>query len=197
MGAIQAKKQVGVGESKLYNVIAGLAYPFSKPGPSENDYEFFMTQTHMSRDEIRTIFENFNEKNSNGKLNRDEFVQLYMSLRPEPPELLTKISEQIFRCFDLNNNNFIEFNEFMIGFAITSRGDLRKKLSYAFSLYDHDNNGYLDENEITEIMKSMGILLGIDQTPGAIEQFVDDCMTTLDISKDGVISKGKLLSLFR
>lgn len=44
--------------------------------------------------------------------------------------------------------------------SLTSRGDLKKKLEYAFELYDADNNGYLDPNEIKTVLTGMFDLLG-------------------------------------
>ncbi len=48
-----------------------------------------------------------------------------------------------------------------ISYALTSRGDLKKKLEYAFALYDIDKNGYLDFNELEYVLKGMLDLLGI------------------------------------
>jgi Ca2+-binding EF-hand superfamily protein len=53
----------------------------------------------------------------------------------------------------------LTFNEFLIGYAITSKGDLKQKLEYAFELYDADNNGVLTPNEINEVVVGM---LGIE-----------------------------------
>ncbi len=58
-------------------------------------------------------------------------------------------------AFDSDNNGFLTFNEFLIGYAITSKGDLKQKLEYAFELYDADNNGVLTSNEINEVVVGM------------------------------------------
>ncbi|CAF4780628.1 unnamed protein product, partial [Rotaria magnacalcarata] len=45
--------------------------------------------------------------------------------------------------------------------AISSRGDLRSRLDYAFECYDLDSNGYLTEGEIAPVLRAMYTLLGI------------------------------------
>jgi Ca2+-binding EF-hand superfamily protein len=47
---------------------------------------------------------------------------LYTSLRPEPPEKLEKISFEVFRCFDIDKNGYVSFEEFLLAFAATSQG---------------------------------------------------------------------------
>ena len=86
------------------------------------DYEFLEGQTGLLRSDIKSLFDKFNTNNPDGKLNRKEFVQLYAALRPEPPDILDEISEHVFRCFDSDHNGSISFNEFLIAYALTSRG---------------------------------------------------------------------------
>ena len=53
-----------------------------------------------------------------------------------------------------------------MAFALTSRGDPRKKLEYAFDLYDSDKSGTLNSSEIREVLVGMLDLLGIQlRTP--------------------------------
>lgn len=48
----------------------------------------------------------------------------------------------------------------MLAYAITSRGDLKMKLEYAFVLYDSDESGYLDYNELKTVLTGMLDLIG-------------------------------------
>jgi Ca2+-binding EF-hand superfamily protein len=43
---------------------------------------------------------------------------------------------------------------------LTSRGDTKNKLEYVFTLYDLDNNGYIEKNEIKPVLLAMFTLLG-------------------------------------
>ena len=73
---------------------------------------------------------------------------------------------------------------------MTSRGDLKKKLEYAFALYDADLNGYLNLNEVRLVLNGMLDLLGADRRSHSLTQITEECMNALDVSKDGKISKG-------
>ena len=72
---------------------------------------------------------------------------------------------------------------------MTSKGDVRKKLEYAFVLYDADGNGYLDNNEVRAVLTGMLDLLGADKKHNNTQQLADECMKDLDSSHDGKISK--------
>ena len=46
-----------------------------------------------------------------------------------------------------------------IAYALTSKGDLQKKLDFTFSLYDIDNNGTLTTDEVKAVVIGMLDLL--------------------------------------
>ena len=127
---------------------------------NESDYKFLTSHTGLSREEIKEMSEKFDSNNPDRKLNKKEFARLYGLLRPESPELIDKISDYVFKCFDTNNNGSIDFNEFLIGFALTSTGDPRTKLEYAFEIYDTDNQGFIDEKEVSTFLTQMLDFIG-------------------------------------
>jgi Ca2+-binding EF-hand superfamily protein len=122
---------------------------------NKKDYDYLTQQTGLSKDDIKGILQQFVANNPDGELDMAEFVNLYMKLRPEKPETLDEISKLVFRAFDADNNGRITFCEFLIAYALTSRSDEKKKLEYAFELYDGDNNGYLDRKELKIVIYGM------------------------------------------
>ena len=80
--------------------------------------------------------------------------------------------------------------KFQIGYSLTSKGDLKKKLEYAFELYDSDGNGYLDHKEIRDVITGMLDLLGADKKSNNAFQLAEECIKQLDASNDGRVSKG-------
>jgi len=70
------------------------------------------------------------------------------------------------------------------------RGDLKTKLEYAFALYDEDKNGYLDRNEIREVIRDMINLFGSNVNKAKTTELVEECINKLDVNNDGKVSKG-------
>lgn len=78
---------------------------------------------------------------------------------------------------------------------MTSRGSLRDKLEYTWRLYDLDENGLLDKDEISRVLDAMLVLLNISKSGGgplgeSSEAIVEQCLRVLDTNKDGYVSKG-------
>lgn len=126
---------------------------------TEKDYEFLINQTGKTRDEIKELFDMFMQNNPDAKLDKKEFCHLYQKLRPEPPELIDEIAAFVFGAFDQDNSGCICFNEFLVAYALTSRGNAKKKLEYAFDMYDIDNNGSLSSKEVRSVIVGMLDLL--------------------------------------
>ena len=61
-------------------------------------------------------------------------------------------------------------------------------------LYDSDGNGYLDRNEIREVINAMLDLLGADKNNNNPQQLADECIRELDSSRDGRISKDEFVN---
>jgi Ca2+-binding EF-hand superfamily protein len=101
----------------------------------------------LTPDEIHIWHGRFFRNNPDGRLDRLEFRKLFYLLRQESPERLDDICGHVFRAFDVDGNGYVEFGEFLLGFAICSRGDLRSRLDYAFECYDLDSNGYITEGK--------------------------------------------------
>jgi Ca2+-binding EF-hand superfamily protein len=73
-------------------------------------------------------------------------------------------------------------------------GDNTEKLGYAFELYDSDNNGTLDRQEIETVLYSMLDMLGASKTHTNMRALVNESMKGLDASGDGLITKGNLFN---
>lgn len=82
---------------KDHNHNQKLTTPTKPTNLTEADFTFLTGQTGLGRAEIKSIFDKFMANNPDAKLDRREFVRLYIELRPEPTEILDEISEFVFR----------------------------------------------------------------------------------------------------
>jgi Ca2+-binding EF-hand superfamily protein len=48
-----------------------------------------------------------------------------------------------------------------ITYGFTTHGNVKEKLEYVFNLYDLDNNGYIEKDEVKPVLQGMFRLLGI------------------------------------
>ena len=64
------------------------------------------------------------------------------------------------------------------------------KLEYAFAMYDEDNNGYLDRNEIRVVIRGMINLFGSNVNRAKTNELTEECINILDVNNDGKVSKG-------
>ncbi len=95
---------------------------------SSKEVKLLTSKTGFSEAQINDFFGKFNANNPDGLLNRDEFNRLYQQLRTEPVANVDEIQNMVFRAFDSDNNGSLTFDEFLIGYALTSKGDQRSKL---------------------------------------------------------------------
>ena len=158
----------------------------------EKDLNYLSSSSGLSKEDIKQIYDQFMQNNPDAQLNKSEFIQLYNKLRPEHPHLLNEISEHIFRAFDLDKSNTISFSEFLIAYALTSRGELKRKLDYAFWLYDIDSSGFLDKDEMRVVLAAMLQMLSAKQYINDLPILVNEIANKIDVNRDGKISKGKI-----
>ena len=85
--------------------------------------------------------------------------------------------------------------EFITTLNITSNGTIDQKLSWAFNLYDIDNNGYISKDELSEIVSAIYEMIGSKNngTDKGSEKIVDRIFEEMDSNGDGVLSLSEFL----
>lgn len=155
--------------------------PFSRP--TDRDYDFLVYQTGLDRSEVVGIIENHLLTHPDGRMNRKEFCDLYHLLRKETSEIVQGLSENIFKALGVKSPeaDLITMNEFLITYALTSRGDMRKKLEYAFELYDTNHDNALELEEVREAVYGILELFEPPKEP-SIGDIAKECVKDIRIT---------------
>ncbi|XP_020785579.1 guanylyl cyclase-activating protein 2 [Boleophthalmus pectinirostris] len=103
--------------------------------------------------------------------------------------------ENMFRAFDKNGDNTIDFLEYVAALNLVLRGKLEHKLKWTFKMYDKDGSGCIDKTELLEIVESIYRLKKachgeLDEECNLLtpDQVVDRIFELVDENGDGELS---------
>ncbi|KAL6443409.1 hypothetical protein ACFW04_002929 [Cataglyphis niger] len=103
------------------------------------------------------------------------------------PELQQNpLVQRVIDIFDADGNGEVDFKEFIHGVSQFSvKGDKESKLRFAFRIYDMDNDGYISNGELFQVLKMM---VGNNLKDTQLQQIVDKTILFADKDEDGRIS---------
>lgn len=138
----------------------------------------FIVSQLSNKEELLEIQKAFQaiDKNSDGKLTREELIEGYTKMYGEMAE---EEVDRIMKLADLDGNGEIEYSEWVI--ATTDKHNLLtdEKLKAAFNLFDRDGGGSISANELKE---TLGVGKNID------EKIWNELIQEVDANGDGEIS---------
>ncbi|KAM9860899.1 guanylyl cyclase-activating protein 2-like [Aulostomus maculatus] len=111
----------------------------------------------------------------------------------DPTGEVSDYAENMFRAFDRNGDNTIDFLEFVAALNLVFRGDLEHKLRWSFKVYDKDGNGYVDRSELKSIIHSIhcikkGTKGDMGDSQFTVNEVVDRILLAVDSDGDGHIN---------
>lgn len=112
-----------------------------------------------------------------------------------PAANLNKLEKHIFRMYDTNNDNHIDFREFMMVLYILSKGTPEQNLEQIFRIFDINNDHEISRSEMKKIVKDLFALLSTKelQTVENDTKMADDAFTEMDVDKDGKVTKEEFI----
>ncbi|XP_041647394.1 guanylyl cyclase-activating protein 2-like [Cheilinus undulatus] len=144
---------------------------------------------------IQDMYRKFVMECPSGRLFLHEFKRFF---GVDPTGEASEYAENMFRAFDKNGDNTIDFLEFVAALNLVFRGDLECKLRWSFKVYDKDNNGFVDRKELRSIIDSIYRLKKGQKTGGldgqlTVDEVVDRIFQAVDRDGDGTISMDEFI----
>lgn len=121
------------------------------------------------------------------KLDTDQSGTVSLKEVMELPELKRNpLTKRIMEVFDADSSGEVDFTEFISGMSsFSSQADMESKLRFAFKIYDMDNDGFISNGELYQILRTM---VGNNLKESQLQQIVDKTMRSVDADEDGKIS---------
>ncbi|XP_036399980.1 guanylyl cyclase-activating protein 2-like [Megalops cyprinoides] len=147
-------------------------------------------EKEMELAQIQELYTAFMQECPSGALHLHEFKRIFgvsSSSREESVYL-----ETIFRSFDTNKDNTIDFMEYVAALHLVLRGKLEDRLKWSFKVYDRDGNGKLDKHEVKHIIRIIYRIkkINMEMTPNEV---CDRIFELVDQNGDGQISLTEFL----
>ena len=164
-----------------------------KPVLKTEDVAAFSKSSGLSEEEVNETFENFISKHPNGKMKPKDFGEIMSTALPTKDA--NKMTKHAFRIYDLNNDGFVDFSEFMVVFFILAEGDPKEVLTKIFRLFDVNGDGSISKKELSRLVKDMYGLLKTDNPDIATEDNIAKAaFEEMDKDNDGKITEAEFLT---
>ncbi|XP_064169422.1 guanylyl cyclase-activating protein 2-like [Anguilla rostrata] len=144
---------------------------------------------------LQAMYRKFVTECPSGVLFLHEFKKFFQI---DPTGEASDFAENIFRAFDKNGDETIDFLEFVAALNIAFRGSLEHRLRWSFKVYDKDGNGYVDRRELQEIVDSIcRIQQSCRSNPDcqalSVEEISERILKVVDSDGDGQITLEEFL----
>ncbi|OHS94243.1 Calcineurin B-like protein 7 [Tritrichomonas foetus] len=144
-------------------------------------------KTHFSLEQVQKIYRQFHSL-SNSQI-ADNLIDIH-EFQAALGLSSTEFTERIFAAFDSDGSSEIDFFEFVIGLsALSPAATLEEKATFCFAVYDIDKNGFIDKNELKEVLTfSLVGNASVHLSETQLEKIIEITFKKMDTNGDGEIS---------
>ncbi|XP_038182645.1 Kv channel-interacting protein 1 isoform X7 [Arvicola amphibius] len=169
-------------------------------------------QTNFTKRELQVLYRGFKNVRSpppkalrpgvishrecpSGAVNEETFKQIYAQFFPHGDA--STYAHYLFNAFDTTQTGSVKFEDFVTALSILLRGTVHEKLRWTFNLYDINKDGYINKEEMMDIVKAIYDMMGKYTYPVLKEdtprQHVDVFFQKMDKNKDGIVTLDEFL----
>ncbi|XP_061643876.1 Kv channel-interacting protein 1 isoform X3 [Phyllopteryx taeniolatus] len=115
-------------------------------------------QTNFTKRELQVLYRGFKNECPSGIVNEETFKQIYSQFFPHGDA--STYAHYLFNAFDTAQSGTIKFEDFVTALSILLRGSITEKLRWTFNLYDINRDGYINKEEMTDIVRAIYDMMG-------------------------------------
>lgn len=145
------------------------------------EIEELQSGTNFTSKEVKRLYKRFKklDRDGSGSITADEFLMI--------PELaVNPLRQRVIAIFDTDKDETVNFKEFISALSVFSvKEEKRKKLDFAFRIYDLDDDGFISNYDLFMVLKMM---VGNNLSDVQLQQIVDKTILEADEDKDGRLS---------
>ncbi|WVZ99369.1 hypothetical protein U9M48_044690 [Paspalum notatum var. saurae] len=161
---------------------------FSRSAPAREEPAVLASQTSFTVNEVEALYELYKKMSSSivndGLIHKEEF-HLALFRNTHRANLF---ADRVFDLFDLKRNGVVDFEEFVRSLSVFHpKAPTSDKTAFAFKLYDLRGTGYIEKEELREMVLALLDESDLRLSDTTVETIVDNTFSQADSNGDGRI----------